>query len=491
MARMHDPRNGFDPFRIDGRIDVVWVGNPADLGIPGMEHVWRDAVGCVLARPTDPNETEVLYMNVINSLVKNPWSHLEDGAWHCLGGNMLKGTGTTAIEGGLKMVGSSWEEGARNTAMKASAMAPKWFEVDKGFEGIGHPFRFMMGGGKSQTWYRYNNRFLRLAGLETASLVSNIIGAHIGGSDEGMSKEFCSLWSLFGPKNFMGAVPHKTPEYAGEGDPSPHTARGVFEAMKVYYRENHGGYVPTLVQGYGNVGRPLVGMLVRERVPISGIMEVDLEALKMAREELGRGVRLLWDRSTTPPDRLEELTEKAKAIGAEPVDGLVGALEATKDTTEFLSPNAIGHPLTPKVVRWLISKESKVKTIVGAANNLHDIVGNSNSILVWLLYNHGISVGYDNGTNFLGASSTGWGVARLEDLHKQALYAQAGRNAELFIRESRMRKLPAQLVGEARGYAGMAALRADDLSIGGDIAPESIVARPPDAVFAGFLAGTI
>lgn len=488
LARMENPRDGFDPFRLDGRMDVVFIDDPRRLGIPSG--AWRHAVGAIIARPTDYHRTPVLFLNVINSLVRTPWSRVAPNAWQDLGGNMLKETGTARDPNGeLQMVGSSWPRGARNTSMKASAMVPKWQEVDTGFDAIDVAFRFMMGGGKSQGWYDAGNLFLRLSAIEVGALVSRALGTHIGGSDEGMTPETCSAWSVLAPKNFMGARPHPLPEYAGEGDPSPHTALGVFTAMKVYYRENHGGVVPTLIQGYGNVARPLVRLMGQHHIPISGIVEVSLPLLQKARETLGLEVPLFWDRSTTTRDKLEERTQLAQSLGATVVDGLAGALRSTRGITQFLSPNAVGHPLTLEVARALLEEGSRVTSVCGAANNLHDIVGDSNSALAWLFYKRGIHVCYDNGTNLLGASSVGWGLADLTPDHKVDLYAQAGRNAQTLLIESKLRRVPVQLVGEARGYAALAALRAAGLSVGGEVDPDEIMAEPDDAFLNNLLQG--
>jgi len=121
----------------------------------------------------------------------------------------------------------------------------------------------------------------------------------------------------------------------GTGDPSPHTALGVFIGIKAAVKHKLGKDelkgVRVAVQGVGNVGRTLVSHLL----------------------EAGASVSIT--------DIVESNIEKTKALG--PVD--VVALDAIHAAdVDVFAPCALGGGLNPKTI-----PEIKASIIAGAANN--------------------------------------------------------------------------------------------------------------------------
>src|SRR3990167_5838087 len=74
MARMRNPADGFDPFKLDEDTYVAWLGNPSQFpGVIGarMGPVWNNAVGALfVANPTIDSYGIVF----IHGLMQVPWS---------------------------------------------------------------------------------------------------------------------------------------------------------------------------------------------------------------------------------------------------------------------------------------------------------------------------------------------------------------------------------------------------------------------------------
>ena len=83
------------------------------------------------------------------------------------------------------------------------------------------------------------------------------------------------------------------PDFGGGGDPSPHTALGVFEGLKSCLKVSKGSGdlsgVRVLVQGVGNVGHYLVSHLVEAGAEIT-VTDVREKVLSQIKEEFGLNV---------------------------------------------------------------------------------------------------------------------------------------------------------------------------------------------------------
>ncbi len=154
--------------------------------------------------------------------------------------------------------------------------------------------------------------------------VDSLGGRYIVAEDSGTSQEDMSL------------IRQATPYAAGvRGDPSPYTARGVFQGIKAAVRHLHGRRdlegIRVAIQGIGNVGSSLASLLH------------------------GAGARL-WISDVHE----EQLTRAADELGATIVEpGLI-----LDQDVEVFAPCAMGAVLDERAVRRL-----RAEIVAGAANN--------------------------------------------------------------------------------------------------------------------------
>jgi hypothetical protein len=389
LATAANPANGFEPTRMDNGTEVLWVPNPARLGIPygaRASALWEHGLALVAFRNL---EKEVVGGIYLHSAIRNPWSQVAAGAFQCLGGIMVfphQGTGA-----------KSAEDLFADVISKGEAMCPKWqfHRINAQAEGVSADPR--LGGGKSTASHPATEQGKRDAITVTAA-VASALGIYISGSDQNMTAENCGLFADLAPKNFMGVKGHPLDLYAGMGDPSPWTAKGVYYAIRAA-REKllNGETEPVFIQGYGNVGRPLTDMLVRDGHPISGIIDTNLTMLVRAREAGLTCPLYLLDTGAGLPD-----ASALESHDVTVVKSMVEALERQPQTV-ILSPNAGTHLITLDVASYLVN--SKVKAVIGAANNMLDVVDGSVEVIATMLQNAKIFAPNDSETNQMGALS--------------------------------------------------------------------------------------
>ena len=163
-----------------------------------------------------------------------------------------------------------------------------------------------------------------------ARAVEKLGGEYVTAEDVGTSVEDM-MWVRQHTRYVAGLSPR---ENAPGGDPSPWTARGVFEAMRVATRLHLGkelGDVTVAVQGLGHVGYALCALLH------------------------AAGARL-----TVAERHADVAARAAAAFGAQ----VVGCDRITSAKVDMFAPCALGHVLTPEVVAHL-----HAKVVCGAANN--------------------------------------------------------------------------------------------------------------------------
>ncbi|HEX5037514.1 MAG TPA: hypothetical protein VFX30_10185 [bacterium] len=389
LATSANPANGFDPTRLENGTEVRWVPNPAMMGIPfgaRVSALWEHGLGLVAFRNLEKQVVGGIYLH---SAIRNPWSQVAEGAFQCLGGIMVfpnEGTGS-----------KNAEDLFADVVSKGEAMCPKWqfHRINAQAEGVLADPR--LGGGKSTASHPATEQGKKDAIAVTAA-VASALGIYISGSDQNMTAENCGQFASLAPRNFMGVNGHPLALYAGMGDPSPWTAKGVYFAIRAA-REKllNGETEPVFIQGYGNVGRPLTDMLVRDGHPISGIIDTNLAMLIRAREAGLNCPLYFLDTGAGLPDAAALERHNVKVV-----KNMVEALERHPETT-ILSPNAGTHLITLDVASYLVN--SKVRTIIGAANNMLDVVDGSVEVIANMLQNAKIFVPNDSETNQMGALS--------------------------------------------------------------------------------------
>lgn len=390
LATATNPADGFEPTRLHDRTEVLWVPNPAQLGIPygaRVSPLWQNGMGLVAFR--NPL-AEVVGGIFVHSAIRNPWSEIRSGAFQCLGGIMVfPDTGKKA---------KSAEDLFRDVIFKGEAMCPKWqfHRINAEAEGIAADPR--LGGGKATASHPAGEAG-KMTAITVVSVVAGALGIYISGSDENMTGEDCTLFAQNAPRNFMGAVDHPLAPYGGMGDPSPWTAMGTFHAIRAARAKLFNDTpVPVFVQGYGNVGRPLVDSLIGDGHSISGIIDRELSKLILARDN-GLTVPLYLE---VPDDDGTLDAETLQRYGITVVGNLTDALREHPETV-ILSPNAGPHPINAGLAAYL--KGSGIKAVIGAANNVFDVVDGSTEILAEMLQEAGIFIPNDSETNQMGALS--------------------------------------------------------------------------------------
>ncbi|HSA59724.1 MAG TPA: hypothetical protein VLJ37_08580 [bacterium] len=392
LATMENPADGFTPTRISSGTEVLFLPRAADLGAalaPALTPLWENGLGLVLYRN---QEAQVLGAIFLHGAIRNEWNAIQNGAFQCLGGIMLFSDDPRENKSEAALIA--------DVVRKSTAMTTKWQFIDANLEAIGHPVLTNLGGGKATASHPASEKGRRDAVAVTAS-VARELGIYISGSDQNMTPGLCTYFSEIAPFNFMGAKDHLFPTYAGMGDPSPLTARGVYEALRTTRQKLLSGHKgPIFFQGYGNVGTPMVRFAVQDGHSISGIMDIDVNKLAAARRDGIKAPLFLQvgAKSDIDPALLSAVQENNITIVAE----LSSALAQAPETTIF-SPNAGPHPITQEVAEYLANSE--VRAVIGAANNVIDTVGGSIEPLASLLQSKGIFVPNDSETNQMGALS--------------------------------------------------------------------------------------
>jgi leucine dehydrogenase len=162
--------------------------------------------------------------------------------------------------------------------------------------------------------------------------VASLGGIYYTAEDIGTNTN--DMKAILSRNRFTTCVPAS---YGGSGNPSPHTAHGVFRAMQAGWNFIEGtpelAGVRVAVQGAGNVGAPLIKKLVNNgaQVWVCDISQTLLDAIKKDCPSV----------TITPPDSIFDL----------PVD--------------VFAPCAIGAQVNKDTIPRL-----KVKLICGAANNI-------------------------------------------------------------------------------------------------------------------------
>jgi leucine dehydrogenase len=279
------------------------------------------------------------------------------------------------------------------------------------------------GGGKSVILGRAGRK-LSVAQLETfGAWVDELDGRYVTAEDVGIQVAD------------MRVIARRTRHVSGlgtsgfGGDPSPHTARGVFQGIRAAVRARLGADalqgVRVAVQGLGNVGMHLCALLHQDGAQLQ-VADLSPERVQRAVEQFG-----------------------ARAI---PVEDILAA------DADVVAPCALGAALTPATVAAL-----RAKVVAGAANNQlsSDAVGD-------LLAERGVLYAPDYVINaggvisvaseYLGLRDPAWANARIDGI--------ATRLASIFRRATETGLATSRIADEmARERLDLAARHGSDLRV--------------------------
>lgn len=235
--------------------------------------------------------------------------------------------------------------------------------------------------------------------------VEGLGGLYVTAEDVGTSVE--DMQEVAGATRRVAGLP--SAEGRAGGDPSPWTAKGVFESKRAAARfvlESDIAGLTVAVQGTGNVGADLCRRLA------------------------DAGARLvIADPNPARRDRL------AASLGAE----VVGVDDIASVRAEVFAPCALGSALTPEVVRGL-----KAKLVCGAANNQL-----ASPTVADLLMNRGIAYAPDYVVNAGGIVSVSTEYLGEDESDVEYLASEiAPRAAALLDRAAREGRSPAFVADE-------------------------------------------
>ncbi len=387
MATMSNPANGFLPTHLPSGTDVLWISDPARLGVPFGAQVtplWQQGLGLVLFRHEANNCMGAIF---IHGAMKTPWSAYGTGSWHALGGIMA-------------FSGLSFEKAIEMVLGKGYAMTPKWRFIDLSLSAAEHPTLTHLGGGKAIIVHGSTEDDKRKA-VAVSAEVTDALGIYISGPDQNMDTEWCREFARLAPRNFVGSDGAEG-KYRGM-KPSKHTARGVFRGIKVVCEELIGNRPPIFFEGYGGVGKVMVALAVENGFPVSGLAEAEVDRLLGVQRTLP-GVPLFLNARAAEEnfgrERRDQEVARARQDGITVVENLEEALQAAP-TTVILSPNAGPHPISMGVATRLIA--NRARAVVGAANNMLDLVNGSSDPIAQMLLKENVFVPNDSRINRIGA----------------------------------------------------------------------------------------
>lgn len=172
---------------------------------------------------------------------------------------------------------------------------------------------------------------------EYGELMSSLRGCYVTAEDVGT--HVADMSDVFSSTRFTTCIP---PELGGSGNPSEPTARGVVAgiiAALAHLGEGDLRGKTVVVQGAGNVGGPLLGLLAAQGVGQLVVSDIDRDRLERARAQAG-----------SVPVETRFITEHDLELYATPCD--------------VFAPCATGAVLNPRSIPRL-----KARVVCGAANN--------------------------------------------------------------------------------------------------------------------------
>ena len=188
-----------------------------------------------------------------------------------------------------------------------------------------------LGGGKAVILLRENQKKTESLFRALGRFVDTLGGRFITGEDVGVSVGDLEYINM--ETDYVVGLPS---EYGGSGGPSPYTAYGVVEGMKVcceevFKKQSLNGRI-IAVQGVGNVGYEVVRLLRKENVEKIIITDIDKVKVEKCVREFGC--------ESVPPDKIYEVE------------------------CDIFSPCALGGILNDETIPKL-----KCKIVAGGANN--------------------------------------------------------------------------------------------------------------------------
>lgn len=484
MARMRNPADGFDPFKIDDDTYVAWLSNPSQFpGIIGarMAPVWNNAVGTLFVANPKIDSYGLVF---VHGLMRVPWSiYSQDGhsAWHGLGGVMafpqvvaepadlaplLGSLGVEASGDGDDLHSLTPDQRAAVILMGASvmvagkgmAMTPKWRHIDDGLRRLGTPQLTLMGGSKAILVHP-DDRERKMAAIRMLALATQQTGAYISGPDENMSAQDetgdAHLFADVAPFHMVGST-HAMSPMKGR-PPSDYTGDGVYEGIKVAFAHVTGSKKsPLFIQGNGGVGSRVLARAIQDDAAIVGISDAHIGALikaKKALDNAGKSAVLVWDRKAAGKKGydLTLMEDQARENGFEVADGLIESIEVANQRsglrTAILSPNAGSHPITLKVLE--AASRLQIQAIIGGANNMLGLDSNGSYMPVALrALRLNIFIPNDSAINRMGAAVCLFDAVGLTDETARQLTEAVGERVREEWFEAHRKGIPPQVYSD-------------------------------------------
>ncbi len=172
---------------------------------------------------------------------------------------------------------------------------------------------------------------------EYGELMTALRGCYVTAEDVGTNTD--DMAHIFSRTRFITCIP---PELGGSGNPSEPTATGVLRGMEAALSFLDGGTLTgrtVVVQGMGNVGRPLIRMLFEKGVARIIACDISEQRVEQAKREFA-------------PFQLE-----ARVISP-------GDDEILFSDCDIIAPCATGAVLNPRTIPHI-----RAKIVCGAANN--------------------------------------------------------------------------------------------------------------------------
>ncbi len=304
--------------------------------------------------------------------------HQPTGAWIFLAIHSMR-LGPP-VSGGTRMKSYPSVEAALQDAFKLSAAMTSKLAL----AGIAH------GGGKAVIAIPQNlDPAMRLDLLRSyGTLLHQLNGLFLTGPDVGTSPEDMNIIAETGHPYVFS----RTPDAGGAGDSGPGTAIGVFSAIQVTCQQLFGNASPAgkriLVQGTGNVGQALIGMLQQAGAEVL-FSEVDEAAIRSCRDEGGLQFIAPSELFSTPCD--------------------------------IFSPCALGGILKADTISKL-----QCRAVVGSANNQLEYPADAKTLQQrGILYAPDIAINIGGLMSIIGIESEGWSkeeaFERVSDIVDQTL----------------------------------------------------------------------
>lgn len=444
-ARQEDPTRGFEPFAygFNGtETRVRFFGTPESLGDLGAlvaPHWPRGAVGLALFFNQELGSLGATFVTTASQCSGSPWAEIleKPWVWQAFGGTMF--------------VLGDFGETLTAHMDKSAAMALKGRFIDMSLTAVGKP-ETRLGGSKScYTIFRDG------VSVEDATanyaLFQRALGINITGGDQGFTARHNAIAIGRAPENFCNSP------LTGGYDPTSNTSPGIIEGLRLIIAESFSS--PSLfIQGVGGIGHAVARAFIDQGLTVyaSDSALTNPHIVEIFGMSSGREGQFVIDMAPRERDFFPTAYESSQGIrnredflrfadkqGWKRVSGLVGCLQLFPEADIFV-PCASVHPLTQGVRDYL--KASRVRLVLGSANNVHGTEDGSYLTSAWALQEAGIIVINDSLANRGGATGVIGKISGLSEEDMERQHRQIAADILEAYRESRRLNVPSQILGD-------------------------------------------